>query len=138
MFLLDTNVLSELRRPERASSQVVAWAREIDPGDMFISVISLLELDAGALLVGRRDPTQETVLRRWIEGTVIPAFANRILPVDLAVARRCAPLHVPDKRPERDALIGATALTHRLTVATRNIRDFEPMGVPLVDPWTYH
>jgi predicted nucleic acid-binding protein len=138
MFLLDTNVLSELRRPERASSQVVAWAREIDPGDMFISVISLLELDAGALLVGRRDPTQETVLRRWIEGTVIPAFANRILPVDLAVARRCSPLHVPDKRPERDALIGATALTHRLTVATRNIRDFEPMGVPLVDPWTYH
>ena len=138
MFLLDTNLLSELRRPERAAPSVVAWASAVEPSEMFISVISILELETGALLVGRRDPAQETVLRLWIAGTVIPAFADRILPVDLAVARRCATLHVPDKRPASDALIAATALVHRLTVATRNIGDFAPMAVPLIDPWNTH
>jgi len=138
MFLLDTNLLSELRRPERGAPSVVAWASAVEPAEMFISVISILELETGALLVGRRDPAQETVLRRWIEGTVIPAFADRILSVDLAVARRCAALHVPDKRPASDALIAATALVHRLTVVTRNVGDFAPMAVPLVDPWNTH
>jgi len=138
MFLLDTNVLSELRRPERAAATVIAWASAVDPAELYISVISVLELESGALLVGRRDPGQETVLRRWIDGTVIPTFGDRILPVDISVARRCAALHVPDKRPAADALIAATALVHRLTIVTRNIGDFAPMGVPLVDPWNTH
>jgi predicted nucleic acid-binding protein len=138
MFLLDTTVISELRRPERAASTVIAWASAVDSAAMYISVISVLELDAGALLVGRRDPAQGTVLRRWIDGTVSPTFADRILPVDLTVARRCAALHVPDKRPAADALIAATALVHSLSVVTRNVADFAPMGVPLVDPWSIH
>jgi predicted nucleic acid-binding protein len=138
VFLLDTNVISELRRPERAAVTVIAWTNRVDPAEMYVSVISILELEAGALLVGRRDSAQEAVLRRWIDGTVIPTFADRILPVDLTVARRCAALHVPDKRPAADALIAATALVHRLSVVTRNVQDFAPMGVKLVDPWNIH
>jgi toxin FitB len=135
MFLVDTNLLSELRRQDRAAPSVLAWARGIDAADMFVSVISILELEVGILSVSRRDRTQGDILRRWIENQVIPGFGDRILPVDLAVVRRCAGLHVPDRRPERDGLIGATTLVHGLTVATRNVQDFEPMGVSVINPW---
>ncbi len=96
--------------------------------------MSLLELERSALLAGRRDAAQGEILLRWIERLVIPAVGDRILPVDVAVARRSAALHIPDPKPDRDALIAATAMVHGLTVATRNMRDFEPM-VPFVNPW---
>lgn len=86
-------------------------------------------------MVQRRDAAQGVVLRAWIDGRVLPAFEGRILAVDMAVAQRCARLHVPDPRAERDALIAATALVHGLTVATRNVADFQPMGVDLLNPW---
>ena len=135
MFLLDTNVLSELRRRERTHPKVAAWANTVHASDLFLSAITILEIEAGTLQLARRDAIQGRVLRAWIDGKVLPAFADRILPIDTAVAQRCARLHVPDPRAERDALIAATALVHRMRVVTRNVADFQPMGVDLLNPW---
>jgi predicted nucleic acid-binding protein len=133
-YLLDTNVLSELRRP-RADDAVREWIRAQPVATLAISVITLMELEIGVRRVGRRDPGQGEVLRRWLDLRVLAAFRERILPIDVEVARRASALHVPDPGPERDTLIAATALARGLTVATRNIADFAPTGVPLVDPW---
>jgi toxin FitB len=135
MYLLDTNVVSELRRGHRANAGVAAWSKGVSPDDLFISAITILEIERGILLVERRDARQGDMLRGWLESKALPAFANRILPVDTAVARRCAQLHVPDPRGECDALIAATALVHGLTLVTCNIDDFRPMEVTLLNPW---
>jgi toxin FitB len=135
MFLLDTNVLSELRRPEKANRNVVAWAGSIAAASIFLSAISILEIELGVLRIERKDSAQGKVLRAWIDEQVLPRFEGRILAVDTAVAQRCARLHVPDPRAERDALIAATAMVHGLTVVTRDVADFEPMGVALLNPW---
>ena len=135
MFLLDTNVVSELRRPERANAHVRAWAAETPAEFHAISVVTVQELERGTLLMERRDVKQGVILRRWLEYEVLTRLAARILPIDIAVARRCATLHVPDPRPERDALIAATALVHGFTVVTHNTSDFEPMGVAVLNPW---
>lgn len=117
MFLLDTNVISELRRPERADPAVVAWAGLQPAASQFLSAISILEIELGARLVERRDGAQGVILRAWIDNQILPHFEGRILAIDTAVALRCAVCHVPDRRPERDALIAATAAVHGLTVA---------------------
>lgn len=135
MFLLDTNVISELRRLQRADSNVVAWAGTVPSAAFFLSAISILEIELGALQIMRRDAAQGAILRAWIDNQILPRFNGRILPVDTAVAQCCARLHVPDPRAERDALIAATAIVHGLTVVTRNIADFEPTGVALLNPW---
>lgn len=135
MFLLDTNVLSELRRRDRTNRNVAAWADRVHASELFLSAITILEVEAGTLSLLRRDPGQGAILRNWIDGNVLPAFEGRILAVDTAVALRCASLHVPNPRAERDALIAATALVHRLMVVTRNVTDFEPMGVGTLNPW---
>lgn len=139
MYLLDTNVVSELRRAKagKADPCVVAWAASVSVASLFVSAITLLELELGVLRIERRDSVQGAHLRAWLEEQVLPAFSERILPVDVAVARRCARLHVPDPRSERDALIAAAALTHGLIVVTRNIADFQPTGVGTFDPWTF-
>ena len=138
MYLLDTNVVSELRkiRPGKANPNVAAWADSVDAVDLYLSVITLQELEIGVLLAQRRDPSQGAVFRAWLDGHVLPAFSGRILVVDTAVAQRSARLHVPDPRPVRDGLIAATALVHGLVVVTRNIADFVPTGVPTLNPWT--
>lgn len=137
MYILDTNVVSELRKSARgqANAGVVAWAQAAPTAGLFLSVITVLELEQGILLVERRDIRQGRALRAWFGSNVLPAFASRILPIDEAVARVCAGLHVPDRRGERDALIAATAIVHGMTVVTRNVLDFEPTGVRLLDPW---
>ena len=137
MYLLDTNVVSELRKVSsgKADLHVVAWSESVEPVELFLSVISVQELEIGVMLMERRDSRQGSILRRWLEQRVLPAFSERILPVDTAVARRSASLHVPDPRPVRDALIAATALVHGMTVVTRNTRDFDPTGVPCVNPF---
>ena len=137
MYLLDTNVIAELRRgrTRRADRNVIAWADHIPAASLFMSVISVLEIEIGVLLAERRDPAQGVVLRSWLDSHVMTAFAGRILPVDTTVARRCARLHVPDRRADRDALIAATALVHGMTVVTRNVSDFSPTGVRIVNPW---
>ncbi|MBR0845939.1 MULTISPECIES: type II toxin-antitoxin system VapC family toxin [Bradyrhizobium] len=135
MFLLDTNVISELRRPDKAHRNVVAWANAIPAANFFISAISILEIELGARLIERKDAAQGALLRNWIDNHILARFEGRILAIDTAVARRCAQLHVPNPRAERDALIAATALVHGLTIVTRNVGDFEPTGVPLLNPW---
>jgi predicted nucleic acid-binding protein len=135
MFLLDTNVVSELRRPERANRNVLAWAGTIPAANFFLSAISILEIELGVLLIERRDAAQGAILRAWIDDQILPRFEGRVLAVDTAVAQRCARLHVPDPRAERDALIAATAIVYGLTVVTRNIADFEPLGVAVLNPW---
>jgi predicted nucleic acid-binding protein len=135
MFLLDTNVLSELRRPDKANPGLIAWAKSTVPAELFISAITLFEIELGAVQAAWEDAVKGKVLRSWIDTQVMPAFKGRIIAVDAIVAQRCAALHVPDPRPQRDSLIAATALVHRMTVITRNVRDFEPMGVQLVNPW---
>ena len=139
MYLLDTNVVSELRRAKagKADPRVMAWAASVPVISLFVSVVTVLELEWGVLRIERRDPVQGALLRAWLEERVLPAFSERMLPVDVAVARRCARLHVPDPRSERDALIAATALTHGLIVVTRNGADFRPTGVATFDPWTF-
>lgn len=135
MFLLDTNVLSELRRAHKADANLAAWSEAVPSGDMYISSVTILELETGALLLSRRDKTQGRLIYEWIEKHVLTAFADRILPVDTAVARKCATLHVPDPRPYRDSLIAATAMVHHLTVVTRNTADFEAMRARVLNPW---
>jgi len=137
MYLLDTNVVSELRkiRLGKADRHVARWADSQDAADLYISVITLQELEIGVLLAERRDTAQGAVLRVWLNEHVLPAFSGRILIVDAAVAQQSARLHVPDPRPVRDGLIAATALVHGMTVVTRNVADFEPTGVVVLDPW---
>lgn len=137
MYLIDTNVISELRKSEsgRADPNVVAWIAQAPTDALYLSAMSLFELELGALLKARRDPVQGRAIRTWIEQRVIGAFEGRVLPIDADVALRAAALHVPDPRPDRDALIAATALVHGMTVVTRNVADFAPTGVRVLDPW---
>ncbi len=137
MYVLDTNVVSELRkiRAGKADPNVAAWAEKVDAADLFVSAITIMELELGILLIERKDATQGTILRAWLEQHVLPEFSERTLPVDTAVAQRCARLHVPDRCSERDALIAATALVHGMTVVTRNVADFQSSGVTILNPW---
>ncbi|WP_455285819.1 PIN domain-containing protein [Cupriavidus necator] len=135
MFVLDTNILSELRSPAKADPRVLAWASAQPLAAQFLSVITVLELEFGVLQKERKDATQGALLRAWLDGRVLPQFAGRILPMDQMVALRCARLHVPDPRAERDAIIAATALVHGMSVVTRNTADFAATGVPLINPW---
>ena len=137
MYLLDTNVISELRKvgDGKANDAVVAWVSGIDAGEMFISALTLMELETGILRIERRDFEQGTRLRVWFETQVCPEFEDRTLSIDAAIARRCAQLHVHDPKSERDALIAATALENGLTIVTRNIADFASTGALLVNPW---
>ena len=135
MYLLDTNVLSEMRRRARMHPRVTAWALSVKPGDLYLSVITILEIEIGAQRIVRKDAAQGAVLRAWIDGHVLPAFAGRILPLDVAIVQRCASLRVPVPVSERDAMIAATALCSGLRVVTRSIADFAATGVDIVNPF---
>ena len=137
MFLLDTNVVSELRKvgDGRADAKVNAWLSAADPSNFYVSPVTLWEIEIGILRAERRDAVQGAKLRKWMSDRLIPNFVGRVLPIDAAVAFRCARLHVPRTRPDNDAWIAATALVHNMTVVTRNVRDFESTGVALLNPW---
>jgi len=139
MFLLDTNIVSELRKVKngKASPNVAAWSRSVDANLLYISVITIMELEIGISLMEKKEQLQGNLLRKWFQGSVLPEFEDRTLPIDKEVALRCAKLHVIAPRSERDAFIGATALLHGMTVATRNIADFLPLGVSLLNPWEF-
>jgi len=139
MFVLDTNVVSELRkvRSRKADPGVAEWAAAVASAEMFVSAITIHELEYGVLLMERSDPAQGAVLRSWLDESVTVVFAERVLVVGDDVARRAAALHVPDPAPFRHALIGATALVHRMTVVTRNVSDFNRFdGLEVLDPWS--
>ena len=138
MFVLDTNVVSELRkvRSGKANPGVAAWAEKVPSVELFISAITIQELEHGVLLMERSDPTQGAMLREWLDQSVTAAFKSRVIAVDERVARSAAALHVPDPAPFRDALIGATALVHEMTVVTRDLKDFRRFdGVDVLNPW---
>ena len=137
MYLLDTNVVSELRKAKagKADKQVIAWAESKAAVHFYLSAITILELELGVLLIERRDPRQGTLLRTWLDEQVLPTFSDRIISVDTTVAKRCAKLHVPDPCSERDVLIAASALVNGLTVVTRNVDDFHATGVEIINPW---
>ncbi len=142
IYLLDTNVVSEMRkafpsrnRPAKIDRQVQSWLASISASDLYLSAITILELELGFLLLERRDPAQGAMLRSWVRNRVLEYFAGRILAVDVAIAQCCASLDVPDPMEDRDALIAATGLVHGMTVVTRNVSHFEPTGVTLLNPW---
>ncbi|HEY5876446.1 MAG TPA: type II toxin-antitoxin system VapC family toxin [Ilumatobacteraceae bacterium] len=139
MFVLDTNVVSELRkvRSGKANHGVASWAEQVSSAELFISAITIHELEHGVLLMERADPAQGSLLRAWLDQSVAAAFKSRVLPVDERVARRAAALHVPDPAPFRDALIGATALVHDMTVVTRDLKDFQRFDdLDVINPWS--
>jgi toxin FitB len=137
MYLLDTNVISELRKigTSTVDPRVKVWAKKLDLESAFLSVITILELEQGVLSMGRRDPRQGAVLRAWLERQVLAGFAGRLLPINLEIALRCAALHVPNPLDDRDSLIAATALVHGMTVVTRNVSHFARAGVATLNPW---
>ena len=135
MFVLDTNVISELRHGKpHQSPEVRAWAGAQPASRLYLSAITILELEMGVQALERRSPPQGSALRTWLTG-VRAAFAGRILPFTDNTAPVCASLHIPDPRSERDAMIAATAIEHRFTVVTRNTGDFVTTGVALINPW---
>ena len=135
MFVLDTNVVSELRRQAKANAKVLAWANATPVSQTYLSAITILEIELGALLMERKNKAHAMALRAWIDNQILPRFEGRILAVDTAVARCCARLHVPLAGSERDALIAATAKVHAMTVVTRNIADFDIPGITVLNPW---
>jgi toxin FitB len=139
MFVLDTNVVSELRKAAagKANRGVTDWANTVPAPLMFMSVISLHELEHGVLLAERRDPAQGEILRAWLDSSVAPAFEDRLLAINAEIAQEAAALHVPDPAPFRDALIAATALHHEMTVVTRNTSDFDRFAdLDVTNPWS--
>jgi toxin FitB len=142
MYLLDTNVLSEMRKASRtkASSakmdrRVEDWVNSVSAQDLHVSVVSILELERGFHLLKERDPAQAEVIRSWVRNRVLPTFDGRIVSVDLPIAQRCAALAIHMPIEYRDSLIAATALVHGMTVVTRNVRHLEPTGAAFINPW---
>jgi toxin FitB len=137
MYLIDTNVLSELRKVAagKADKKVTKWANSVDSAELYLSTITIQEIEIGILLLERKDMTQASVFRRWIEEQVLPSFGKRILSVDVSVARRSAAFYVPDPRPIRDSLIAATSVVHAMTMVTRNDADFQLPEVKVLNPW---
>ncbi|OED44509.1 twitching motility protein PilT [Endozoicomonas sp. (ex Bugula neritina AB1)] len=138
MYLLDTNIVSELRKcsTEKGNAGVCQWAATVNTNELYISAITLLEIEMGILMVERKEPQQGEALRAWMNQRVLPAFEDRVLALDTPIALECAKLHVPNPKSERDAMIAATAIIHKMIVVTRNIKDFEKTSAKLFNPWS--
>ena len=134
-YLLDTNFISEARRPARLPARVVQWVNSVDPTSWYICVVNLIEIEIGVRRLARRDPAQAAVLREWKRDWVVANFARRTLAIDVEVAELFASFQVPDPRPIYDALLAATAIVHNMTLVTRNLRDFDGMPVRTKNPW---
>jgi predicted nucleic acid-binding protein len=133
-FLVDTNVISELRKGERGHPNLRAWAEATGWNALHTSWIAIAEMKRGVELIRRRDKPQGVVLQAWLT-EILDRLGDRILPVDRAVAEIWVDLMVPNPRSPLDTLIAATARAHGLTLVTRNVRDFANCGIALLDPW---
>jgi len=138
MFLIDTNVISEIRKAgsKKADVNVIAWASSVDVSEMFLSSITIMELETGILLAARKDKRKGDILKKWFHGKIIPEFKERVLAFGLAESLCCASLHIPNRRSERDAMICATAMVHKMTIVTRNVADFPTSGIDVLNPWS--
>jgi toxin FitB len=136
VYLLDTNVVSEMKRISagHGNAQVAQWLGQVEGSALYISATTVLELELGCLLMERRDNLQGEVLRRWLSA-LMDHYHDRIIAIDTAVAIQAAALHVPNPRESHDALIAATALTHRYAVVTRNVDDFSIDDLKVINPW---
>ncbi|ESQ89131.1 twitching motility protein PilT [Asticcacaulis sp. AC460] len=139
MYLLDTPVITELRkaRSGKADPGVVNWAGGVARQNMYVSTLTLLELEGGVAQVERKDASYGQALRSWLDDQVMKAFEGRILAIDAAVVKKRAALPYVDNKGDRDALIAATALVHGLTVVTRHISNFRSGRVKVFNPWGY-
>lgn len=139
MYLLDTNVISELRKSStgKANSNVTAWTKSVGTNQLFISSITVFELEQGVLRMERKDPHQGQILRSWLNNRVLPSFAERILPFDTLIAFHAAKMHIPNPRSDRDSFIAATAKAHGLTMVTRDYKDFKDISINLLNPWEF-
>ncbi len=135
-YLLDTNVVSALRRRDRAEKRVVDWFKAVAGAEFFISVLTMMEIEIGVRRLELRDRRQAAIIRAWRDGLLESEFRGRFVNVDLEIAECCATLHIPNSKSGIDALIAATAIVKRLTLVTRNERDFAGMPVALVNPWS--
>lgn len=135
MYILDTNVISELRKGKRSQAeQVLAWAAEQPLSQLYLSAITVMEMEIGTQLMERRDEAQGAVLRRWAERVLVD-FDGRVLAFTTLTGMLCANLHVPNKRSFRDSMIAATAIEHSFAIVTRNVRDYADTGLEIIDPW---
>lgn len=134
-YLIDTNVLSELRKRERCDAGVSVWLASVEPDELFISVLSLGEIRRGIELVRPRDPASARALDRWLVG-LETHYADRILPISSAIADRWGRLSLDQPLPVTDGLLAATGIEHKLTVVTRNTDDFTRSGVNTLNPFT--
>jgi len=137
MYVLDTNVVSELRKLRRASPSVLRWAETVQSSGLFLSAMTLFEIELGILKITRSDAKQAAIYRAWLDDNVLPTFSGKILPMDERVAVLFAHLMTPKTRPYRDAVIAATAQHYGYTVVTRNVRDFADLPVKIINPWDF-
>lgn len=137
MYLLDTNVVSELRKIKTAKAHqgLSQWLSSIQPEQLYINTIVLMELKKGIFLKQRKDPKQAQVLQIWLDTVIRPAFAQRTLNIDENTIDICAKLHVPNKRPENDAWIGAMAIAYNMVLVTRNVKDYAGLPVKILNPF---
>lgn len=134
-YLLDTNVISETRKLHRAHPSIRRWERSVDARDMYLSVVTIFETEMGILQLEGKDKRQAQILRSWLHTRILPAFADRILPMDASLALVGARFHIPGRCSLRVSFIAATALFHGMTLVTRHVADFVPTGVPVLNPW---
>jgi len=134
-FLLDTNVVSELRKKERCAPKVSTWVATVPRNQDFLSVLVVGELVRGAILKRRTDPQMADALEKWI-ARLTHLYAERILPVTLEIAQEWGRLSALRPIPPEDGLLAATALVHRLMLVTRNVKNVEGLGVSLLNPWS--
>ena len=137
MYLLDTNIISELKKLDsgKIHPQVQRWAYSINLMQTKISVVSIIEIRTGILSLARKGQAQAASFDNWFTNRLLPAYRTRTLSVDTEVALICAQLHIPAKRPINDTYIAATAIAHNLTPVTRNVRDFQGLPLMLENPF---
>ncbi|MBS9781668.1 MAG: type II toxin-antitoxin system VapC family toxin [Gammaproteobacteria bacterium] len=138
MYLLDTNILSEIRKikQNRANENVVNWLANVLPTELYTNVVVLMEIEKGIVRLRRKDSQQADNLAAWYQ-TIKPTFQNRIYSIDEKTASICATLHSPNPAPANDAWIAATAIQHNLVLATRNTNDFNFQGLQVFNPFEY-
>jgi predicted nucleic acid-binding protein len=137
MYVLDTNVISELRKLKRVDRAVLRWLESVPIEAQYLSAISIFEVELGIIKAERTNNEEAIAYKTWLNRKVLPSFAGRILPLNEKIAVVFARMMAPKTRPYRDAIIAATAQHHGYAVVTRNVRDFVELPVRVINPWEF-